>query len=86
MTTATESTAAQIKLITRANREHSSVAGRVLDQLRDIRTISDRNARDVNETRGNTAALMEHAADLAALVGRGTNGTNGKRGRVNGRG
>ena len=61
MTTATQNTAAQIKLITHANREHSTVAGRVLDQLRDIRKITDRNARDVNETRGNTAELLRHA-------------------------
>ncbi len=71
MTSATQNTSSQIKLITRANREHSTVAGALLDQLRDIRKITDRNARDVSETRGNTAELIKHAADLAGLVGRG---------------
>ena len=37
MVTATQNTAKQMKLITHANREHSGVAGRLLDQLRDIR-------------------------------------------------
>jgi methyl-accepting chemotaxis protein len=86
MTAATQSTAAQVKLITHANREHSSVASHVLDQLRDIRKIADRNASDVNKTRGNTAMLIEHAADLAGLVGSGANGANGQRNRNNRRG
>jgi methyl-accepting chemotaxis protein len=86
MTTATQSTAAQIKLITHANREHSTVAGRVLDQLRDIRKITDRNARDVHETRGNTAELLRHAEDLVGLAAGGPNGSNSKRSGVNGRG
>ena len=58
-----------------ANREHSTVAGGVLDQLRDIRKITDRNARDVSETRGNTAELIKHAADLAGLSAAAPNGT-----------
>lgn len=86
MTTATQSTAVQVKLITQANREHSTVAGRVLDWLRDIRTITDRNARDVHQTRGNTAELMQHATDLAGLVGGGVNGAGAKRNGTNGRG
>ena len=86
MTTATQSTAAHIKLITHANREHSTVAGRVLEQLRDIRKITDRNARDVHETRGNTAELLRHAEDLVGLAGGGPNGTSSKRSGVNGRG
>ena len=83
MTSATQNTSSQIKKITVANREHSTVAGGMLDQLRDIRKITDRNARDVSETRGNTAELIKHASDLAGLVGRGTNGT---RNVANGRG
>jgi len=86
MRAATESTAAQVKLITHANREHSTVAGRVLDQLRDIRKITDRNARDVNETRVNTADLIQHAADLAGLVNGGGNGAGPRRNGANGRG
>ena len=82
MTGAAQSTLKQIKLITHANREHSTVAARVLDQLREIRQITDRNARDVLETRGTTAQLMKHAADLAGLVANG----NGKRNGTHGRG
>ena len=85
MTTATQGTSAQIKLITTANREHSTVAGRVLEQLRDIRKITDRNARDVHETRGNTAELIRHTEVLVGLAS-GANGGNGKRSGVNGRG
>jgi hypothetical protein len=58
----------------------------VLEQLRDIRKITDRNARDVHETRGNTADLIRHAQDLVGLAGGGPNRTNGKRSGVNGRG
>jgi len=83
MTTATQNTSNQIKKITVANREHSTVAAGVLDQLRDIRKITDRNARDVSETRGNTAELIKHASDLTGLIGRGANGT---RDGANGRG
>ena len=43
----------QIKLITRANREHSGVAGALLEQLTEVRRITDRNAAGVKETRGN---------------------------------
>ena len=87
MTTATQSTAKQIKLITRANLEHSSVAVRVLEQLRDVRQIADRNARDVKETRGSTDDLIKHAEELASIaeIGRGAAGANGKRARTNGR-
>jgi hypothetical protein len=58
----------------------------MLEQLRDIRKITERNARDVNDTRGNTAELIKHAADLASLVGPRTNGALGKRNGANGRG
>src|SRR4029453_11814062 len=82
MTSATQNTSSQIKRISAANREHSTAAGSVLDQLHDIRKITDRNARDVNETRGNTAELLKHAADLAGLIGRSASGArNGANGR-----
>jgi methyl-accepting chemotaxis protein len=86
MTSATQSTSAQIRLITTANRTHSTAAGRVLEQLRDIRKITDRNARDVHETRGNTAELVRHAEDLAGLAAAGTALAHGKSNGVNGRG
>jgi hypothetical protein len=72
-----------MKLITHANREHSDVAGRLLNQLRDVRLVTDRNAREVRETRGGAADLLKHAEELALIVGR--NGRNGRKGS-NGRG
>jgi methyl-accepting chemotaxis protein len=89
MSTATGNTAKQLKLITHANREHSLVAAHMLDQLRAVRQITDRNARDVNETRSSTAELIKHAEALSGIAqtnGRRTAGANGKRGGVNGHG
>ena len=91
MVTATQNTAKQMKLITHANREHSGVAGRLLDQLRDVRQITDRNAREVKETRGSAVDLLRHAEELSGIVDRGASGnghqpTNGKRKGSNGRG
>ena len=59
-----------MKLITHANREHSGVAGRLLDQLRDIRQITERNAREVKETKGGATDLLRHAEELAGIVER----------------
>ncbi len=93
MVTATQNTAKQMKLITHANRDHSGVAGRLLDQLRDIRQITDRNAREVKETKGGATDLLRHAEELAGIVERrwrastnGRHGSNGKRKGSNGRG
>ncbi len=55
MTTAVASTAREIKLISHANREHSTVAGTLLGEVAEIRKITDRNARGVKETRVSTA-------------------------------
>jgi methyl-accepting chemotaxis protein len=89
MTTATQNMAKQLKLITHANREHSVVAAHMLDQLRAVREIADRNARDVKETRSSTAGLIKHSEELSGIArqnGRRTPGANGKRNGVNGRG
>jgi methyl-accepting chemotaxis protein len=97
MTTATVNTAKHMKSITHANREHSEAAARLLSQLRDIRVITDRNARDVRETRGGTADLLRQATELAGLVDSGRSGSrpgrtatraggNGKSHGPNGRG
>jgi methyl-accepting chemotaxis protein len=94
MVTATQSTAKQMKLITHANRDHSGVAGRLLDQLRDIRQVTDRNAREVKETKGGATDLLRHAQELAGIVERagerastnGRNGSNRRRKGSNGRG
>ena len=42
------------------------MAARVLDQLRDIRAITDRNVRGVKDTQEGTADLLKHAEALAA--------------------
>jgi methyl-accepting chemotaxis protein len=89
ISTASGNTAKQIKLITHANREHSTVAARLLDQLRDIRAITDRNVRGVKETQGGTVDLLKHAQALGAAVPGGehrqeramTNGRAGTNGR-----
>jgi methyl-accepting chemotaxis protein len=87
MSAAVTNTAKQIKLITHANREHSQVSGTLLTGLADVRKVTDRNARGVQQTRQNTADLLRHAEALNEIVdprsarphganGRGT-GTNG---------
>jgi hypothetical protein len=95
MVTATQNMAKQMKLITHANRDHSGVTGRLLDQLREIRQITDRNAREVRETKGGASDLLRHAQELAGMVdhrgqrGKSTNGSNGATGKrkgTNGRG
>jgi hypothetical protein len=84
-------------MITQANRGHSESAARLLGQLRDVRVITDRNARDVRETRGGTAELLRHATELSGLVTSGGGGArparaarpaagNGKPHGANGRG
>jgi methyl-accepting chemotaxis protein len=95
MVTATQDTARHMTLITRANREHSTVAGRLLEQLRDIRQITDRNARDVRGTKDGTSDLLRHAQELTGMIDatvprrsrvNGNSGSNGKRKATNGRG
>ena len=68
MASAAQNTTKQIKLITHANRQHSTASSRVLDQLGAIRQITDRTARGVKETRGGTADLLRHAEALTATL------------------
>ena len=95
MVAATQNTARQLTLITHANLEHSTAAGRLLEQLRNIRQVTDRNARDVRETKSGTVDLLRHAQELTGFIetrqprgGRsnGHSGSNGKRKAANGRG
>jgi methyl-accepting chemotaxis protein len=69
MTTAAHATARDLQLITRANREQSAAAGRVVAQLDEIRRIADRNAVGVKQTRGSTADLLRQAEALTGIVG-----------------
>jgi methyl-accepting chemotaxis protein len=81
---AATSTARQIKLITTANREHSVVSAQLLNTLKQIREITDRNAHGVQETRGGTNDLLQRAAALASIAeggtGRHTRGNGAHRG------
>jgi hypothetical protein len=67
----------------------------LLDQLRDIRQITDRNARDVRGTKDGTSDLLRHAHELTGMMdtkarrrsrANGHSGSNGKRKATNGRG
>jgi len=76
----------QIRLVSAANREHSSGAGRLLSQVKSVRTVSQRNTEGVRESRGATDALVQHAEALRAAITRGAaknspprrNGSNGR--------
>jgi methyl-accepting chemotaxis protein len=70
MRAAAQDTAKQINLITRANKEHSAVAGTLVTALGEIRQITERNASGVARTRGGTEDLMRRAGALTALVDR----------------
>jgi methyl-accepting chemotaxis protein len=84
---AATNTTAPMKLITQANKEYSAGAARMLDQLREIRVITERNVRGVKETLGGTDALLRHAEALVVGLDttRGRRGANGRH-TNNGRG
>jgi methyl-accepting chemotaxis protein len=67
LTAAAQNTSKQIKLIAGSNNENVTVVSRLSAQLRDIRTIAERNARAVMDTRAGTDALARHAEELASL-------------------
>jgi methyl-accepting chemotaxis protein len=85
---AAHGTAKQIKAITHANKEHSAGSTRLLGKLRAIRTVAERNALGVKETRGGTGDLLRHAEALTDAVQRTRPDRNGRNGRSgsNGRG
>ena len=70
MISGAQSTAKQIKLITKANVEHSTVSQALLRSVDEIRQITNRNADGVKETRGGTADVLRRAQGLMAMVGR----------------
>jgi methyl-accepting chemotaxis protein len=80
MTAAAQNTAKQIKLITKANIEHSATAASLLTSMGEIRRITDRNASGVKQTRGGTDELMRRTKALLNLVQRPSNGrhSNGR--------
>jgi methyl-accepting chemotaxis protein len=87
MTSDAQNTAKQIKLITKANLEHSTSASALLATVSEIRQITDRNSVGVKQTRGGTDDLRRRAQALAALVeqpatpSRKTNGRAPRSGR-----
>jgi len=90
LTGASQNTSKQIKLISRANVEHSTSAERTLSLLKDARTIAERNARGVKETRGGTTDLLRQAESLvnglqAGSLRAASKRPAGQNGRANGR-
>jgi methyl-accepting chemotaxis protein len=70
---AVSNTSKQIKLIHRANREHTTVAGGLLEQVADVRRVAERNAHGVSETRSSVEDLRNQAIALGS-AGDGTQG------------
>jgi methyl-accepting chemotaxis protein len=68
MTAAAQNTSKQIKLITNANKEHSTVSGSLLTVLGDVRQMAERHASSVKRTRGGTDDLVRRASQLTELV------------------
>jgi len=68
MTTASANTARQIKMITHANREHSTAAGGILTELGELRRIAERNASGAKQTRATTAELLRRAEALTGVT------------------
>src|SRR5688500_20358673 len=62
---AATNTSKQIKLIHRSNREHTTVAGNLLEQMFDVRRVAERNADGVKETRTSDEDLRSDAKALA---------------------
>ena len=86
LTVGTQNINKQIKLIAGANKDHSAGAVRLLDQLKSVRTVTERNARGVQETRSSTAELIGHLATLTTeLNGRSTGAPSPARQGSNGR-
>ena len=63
-----QNTGNQIRLITNANREHSTVSASIISALGDIRQVTERNAGGVRRTRGGTKDLLKRTAALTARV------------------
>ena len=52
-------------------------AARVLSQLKDVRTVTERNARAAKDTQGGTGDLLRHAEALTGALASHRNGSNG---------
>ena len=58
----------QIASITAANRAHSQSADTTLQDLLELRRVTERNAGGVRQTRESTANLLRYADELSAVV------------------
>lgn len=63
-------TAKQIKLIQRANREQSAAANDLVQQMGEIRIITERNVAGVHEARGSAEEMVGQATALRSAVTR----------------
>ena len=72
----------EIRSVAKGNQQHSKGTARVVAQLNEIRTITQRNAEGVSRTRGGTSTLIEQARALTGLMNtpprRSPNGRNGR--------
>jgi methyl-accepting chemotaxis protein len=67
MSAGAQNTGNQVRSITAANKEQSTMAAALLGSLKEIRLITERNAGGVKRTRSGTDDLMRRAAALTAL-------------------
>ena len=74
MISAAQNTAKQIKLIAKANVDHSTVSTSLVRSVGEIRQITDRNAEGMKQTRGGTADVLRrrgydvHLVDASELA------------------
>jgi methyl-accepting chemotaxis protein len=71
----------QVRLISRANSEHTTAAQAIAGQLSEIRRITDQNVAGVAQTRGSTTDLVAQAEALKGLMANATKRRNGSHGR-----
>jgi len=84
LTTGAQNISKQIGLITRANREHSTVSVAILGALKEIRSVTEQNVAGVKDTLRNTGSLLERVQSLnTAMDGlQAANGRGGKRSKT----
>ncbi len=77
MLASAQNTGNQIRLITNANREHSTVSASIISALGEIRQVADRNAGSVRRTRGGAKDVPKRAPVITR--GGAPSGGQGKR-------
>jgi methyl-accepting chemotaxis protein len=87
MSDAARNIAKQVSLITRANREHSTVSAAVLNEITEIRGITERNAQGAKDTLRRASSLIDRAQSLNSVIeGLGDDGRAGKKNKSKKRG